>query len=161
LARVVTSSTNNTTSALNSLHWLPIQQRINFKLAILAHRALNNAGPQYLPSLLYPYTLSQLRSASSISSPNLVSTLLLPLVVFDMLALLSFLHHHRYTNSYTVYKSILKTQLTFSLVQAFLAPNNSIHAFLIQHNHVDFASSNYIIVRWPRNKILQHCSNYA
>jgi len=32
LARVVARSATNTTSALNSLHWLPIQQRINFKL---------------------------------------------------------------------------------------------------------------------------------
>jgi len=29
-------------------------------------------------------------------------------------------------------------KLTCSLVQAFLAPNNSIHALLIRHNHVDF-----------------------
>jgi len=47
LARVVTRLTTNTTSAFNSLHWLPIQQRINFKLATLVHRSLHNAGPQY------------------------------------------------------------------------------------------------------------------
>jgi len=65
LARVVTRSTNNTTSTLNSPHWHPIQQRIYFKLATLVHRSLHNAGPQYLSSLLHPYTLScQLRSAS-------------------------------------------------------------------------------------------------
>jgi len=65
LAQVVTHSTTNTTSALNSLHWLPIQQRINFKLATIVHRSLQNAGPQYLSSLLHPYTPScQLRYAS-------------------------------------------------------------------------------------------------
>jgi len=65
LARVVTRSTTKTTSALNSLHWLPIQQRINFKLATLIHRSLHNAGPQYLSSLLNHYTPSrQFRSAS-------------------------------------------------------------------------------------------------
>jgi len=52
-------------SALNSLHWLPIQQRINFNLATLVHRSLHNAGPQYLSSLLHPYTpFRQLRSES-------------------------------------------------------------------------------------------------
>jgi len=78
LARIVTRSTTNT-SALNSIHWLTIQQRINFKLATLVHRSLHNAGTQYLSSLLHPYTPSR----------QLRSTLLLPLVVFDMLALLS------------------------------------------------------------------------
>jgi len=33
LARVVTRSTTNSTSALNSLHWLPIRQLIDYKLA--------------------------------------------------------------------------------------------------------------------------------
>jgi len=88
LARVVTCSTTNTTSALNSLHWHPIQQRINFKLATLVPFT-----PQRWPSMLLIFTTSftpthQLHSASSISSPDLISTLLLPLVVFDMLALL-------------------------------------------------------------------------
>jgi len=64
--RVVTrSSTTNTASALNSLDWLPIQQRINFKLATLVHRSLHNAGPHCISSSLHPYTPSrQLRSAS-------------------------------------------------------------------------------------------------
>jgi len=53
LARVVTRSTTNTTSALNSLHWLLIQQRINFKLATVVHRSLHNAGPQYMSSSLH------------------------------------------------------------------------------------------------------------
>jgi len=63
LAQVVTRSTTNTTLALNSLHWLPIQQRINFKLATLVHRSLHNAGPQYMSSLLHTPS-RQIRSAS-------------------------------------------------------------------------------------------------
>jgi len=59
LAQVVTHSTTNTTSAVNSLHWLPIQKWINFKLATLVHRSLHNAGPQYLSSLLHPYAPSR------------------------------------------------------------------------------------------------------
>jgi len=48
LDRVVTRSTTKTTSALKSLHWLPIQQRTDFKLATLVHRSLHNAAPQYI-----------------------------------------------------------------------------------------------------------------
>jgi len=65
-----------------------------FELATLVHCSLHNAEPQYLSSVLHPYTpWCQLRSAFlhlpfSISSPNLVSSLLLTLLVFDMLALL-------------------------------------------------------------------------
>jgi len=70
-------------------HWLPIQKRIYFKLATLVHRSLHYAGPQYLSSLLLPYTPScQLCSVSLI----LVSTLLLSLVVFNMLILLFAVH---------------------------------------------------------------------
>jgi len=65
LARVVTRLTTKPTSALNSLHWLPIQQRINFKLAPFVYRSLHKVGPQYLLSLPHPYTSSrQLHSAS-------------------------------------------------------------------------------------------------
>jgi len=54
LARVITRSITNTTSALNSLHWLPIQQRINFTIANLIHRSFHHTGPQYVSSLLHP-----------------------------------------------------------------------------------------------------------
>jgi len=107
LARVVTRLTTNTTSALNSLHWLPIQQRINFKLATLVHRSLHNASPQYMSSLLHPHTPSrQLRSAS--------------------LNLLSQPH-----------------------INITLASRD------FRHNGPS------LLVRWPRDKILRHCSNYV
>jgi len=51
--------------ALNSLHWLLIRQRIDYKLATIVHLSLHNACPQYLSSLLHTYTPTrQLRSAS-------------------------------------------------------------------------------------------------
>jgi len=62
----------------NSFHWLPIQQRINFKLATLVHCSLYDAAPQYMSSLLPPYTTSrQLRSASLnlLSQPRINITL--------------------------------------------------------------------------------------
>jgi len=62
---VVTRLTTISTSALNSLHWLLIRQRIDYKLATIVHRSLHNACPQYLSSLLHAYTPKrQLRSAS-------------------------------------------------------------------------------------------------
>jgi len=56
-------------------------------------------------------------------------------------------HHLRSIDSYTVFKFNIK--LTFSLVQAFLAPNNYIHALLIRHSHVDFCVLKcYYVMLW-------------
>ena len=40
------------TPVLKSLHWLPIQYRINFKLCCITHRALSLEEPHYLNLLL-------------------------------------------------------------------------------------------------------------
>ena len=113
LARVVTRSATYSTSAFNSLHGLPIRQRIDYKLATLVHCSFHNACPQYLSSLLQTYTPTrQLRSASSIFSPYLASTLLSHLVVFDMLApLFGIPSPHLSSSDYTAFKSYLKTHL--------------------------------------------------
>jgi len=136
LALVVACSTPNTISTLNSLHWLPIQQRINFKLASLVHRSLHNAGPQYLSSLLHLYTPSrQLRSASlNLLSEPRINTALASRGFRH--AGPSFWNSSLILSSHTVFQSNLKTRLF--LVQASLAPPVSIHALLIRHNHVDF-----------------------
>jgi len=84
--RVFHSATNST-SALNSLHWLPIRQRIDYKLATIVHRSLHNACPQYLSYLLHTYTPTrQLHSTSLnlLSQPR--AKMLSPLVVFSILA---------------------------------------------------------------------------
>ena len=44
------------TQCLKELHWLPIRQRINYKILILTHKCLNGQGPQYLKELLIPHT---------------------------------------------------------------------------------------------------------
>ena len=66
LARVVTGDRFTHSSALlNSLHWLPIRQRISFKLATIAHRSVNCTAPDYLNTLITHYTPSrQLRSSN-------------------------------------------------------------------------------------------------
>ena len=40
---------------LHELHWLPVNFRIEFKLACLTYKAFNTSTPPYLQSLLTPY----------------------------------------------------------------------------------------------------------
>ena len=40
---------------LQELHWLPVCERIQFKLLILTWKSLNGIAPQYLSNLLVPY----------------------------------------------------------------------------------------------------------
>jgi hypothetical protein len=41
--------------ALHTLHWLPIHQRIKFKICLLTYKSLHNDAPPYLSNLLNPY----------------------------------------------------------------------------------------------------------
>ena len=54
VARIITrtSRSSHITPVLKSLHWLPVQCRINFKLCCITHRALSLEEPHYLNSLL-------------------------------------------------------------------------------------------------------------
>ena len=55
LARVVCNTTKfsfHTSTLLKSLHWLPISERINFKIASLTFKVLNYSKPSYLAELL-------------------------------------------------------------------------------------------------------------
>lgn len=74
LARVVTdNSLTPSKQLLSSLHWLPINQRIQFKILTTVYRSLNGTAPQYLNSLLTDYTPSRsLRSSNLnlLSAPN-------------------------------------------------------------------------------------------
>ena len=58
LARVVVPSVrrhDHITPTLKRLHWLPIRQRIIFKIASLTYKTLHNRKPSYLFQLLNPY----------------------------------------------------------------------------------------------------------
>jgi hypothetical protein len=67
LARVVVPSVKrhqHITPTLKMLHWLPIQQRIQFKIASLTFKTLLHHQPSYLLELLTPYVPTRnLRSA--------------------------------------------------------------------------------------------------
>ena len=53
------------TAALSELHWLPIAQRIEFKVLTLMHGAVHNGTPQYLSDRISTYTPARtLRSES-------------------------------------------------------------------------------------------------
>ena len=53
---------------LHSLHWLPISDRIDYKISSLTHSAICGTGPEYLSELVQIYTPSHpLRSSSDTS----------------------------------------------------------------------------------------------
>ena len=43
------------TDSLKDLHWLPIRQRITFKIILLTYQAYNKTVPKYLCELIIPY----------------------------------------------------------------------------------------------------------
>ena len=66
-ARLVCRSSrrDHITPLLRSLHWLPIQSRIDYKLASICFSYVSGSAPQYLSEVLHVYTPSrQLRSSA-------------------------------------------------------------------------------------------------
>ena len=56
---------HHSTLFLEKLHWLPISERIKYKVACLCFSAINGFGSAYLSELLHVYTPSRtLRSSS-------------------------------------------------------------------------------------------------
>ena len=63
----VTTTENVTRPVLRSLHWLPVSQRIEFKVAALTYKIRSTSRPAYLHSLLSNHiseSTATLRSAS-------------------------------------------------------------------------------------------------
>ena len=72
-ARLITGTRRreHISPVLFALYWLPICQRIKFKLLLLVYRCLHQLAPAYLSELITPYTPARsLRSADS----NLITT---------------------------------------------------------------------------------------
>ena len=67
LARVVCAAPYRcSASLLQSLHWLPVTYRINYKIATLTVKAQLHQQPTYLYDMLLPYKPTrQLRSSSA------------------------------------------------------------------------------------------------
>lgn len=67
-ARVLTNSRkmDHITPVLRSLHWLPVCQRIEFKILLLVYKSLKGLGPKYMSELLVGYEASRaLRSSGT------------------------------------------------------------------------------------------------
>jgi hypothetical protein len=59
-------TSDHITPALMHLHWLPIRQRIAFKIAVVTYKCLHNTAPIYLKDLLsYSEPIQSLRSSST------------------------------------------------------------------------------------------------
>lgn len=58
---------DHVTPALINLHWLPVKERIIFKILLIVFKALHGQAPLYISDMLKPYipSLSGLRSSSS------------------------------------------------------------------------------------------------
>ena len=54
----------SSTSLLAQLHWLPVKQRITYKIANLTHNIIHTKQPPYLLELLQPYSPSRLLRSS-------------------------------------------------------------------------------------------------
>ncbi len=65
-ARILTGTRigSHITPVLESLHWLPVRFRVDFKILMLAFKALHGLAPHYLTELLHLYT-PRLRSSQS------------------------------------------------------------------------------------------------
>jgi len=59
-------TSDHITPALFSLHWLPVKQRISYKICLLVYKCLNNQAPSYLTELFHP--VSNIPSRSSLRS---------------------------------------------------------------------------------------------
>jgi hypothetical protein len=59
-------TSDHITPALIELHWLPVKQRIIYKICLLVHKSLSNTAPPYLRELFVP--LSTIPSRSSLRS---------------------------------------------------------------------------------------------
>ncbi|XP_047193774.1 uncharacterized protein LOC118286550 [Scophthalmus maximus] len=71
-ARVLTRTRkrDHISPVLESLHWLPVKFRIEFKILLLTYKALNNQAPSYLTELLVSYYPN--RSLRSVNAGLLV-----------------------------------------------------------------------------------------
>ena len=62
---------DHATPFLKDLHWLPIKDRIHFKILLFVFKCLNNIGPSYLASMLSLYTSARTGLRSSKDSTRL------------------------------------------------------------------------------------------
>ena len=118
LARVVCRSSkfkSNSSNLLRELHWLPVHQRIKYKIALLTFKTLHFSKPSYLADLISYYRPSRsLRSANAqlLSVPDIRTSVgrrsfsyAAPVIWNDLP------HHIRSCSTLSTFCSRLKTHL--------------------------------------------------
>jgi hypothetical protein len=102
------------TPVLKDLHWLPVKQRIEYKILLITHKALHRLAPPYIMDLLVPYQPTRsLRSQDS----NLLTVQHARLQTYGARSFScaapklwnSLPNHMRQITSVTAYKAALKT----------------------------------------------------
>jgi len=72
---------DHVTSLLRDRHWLPVKQRVEYKLCMLVHRCLYGDAPSYLADLITPSAAATVRpglrsaASSSVAVPRTTSSL--------------------------------------------------------------------------------------
>ena len=56
---------DHVTPLLRTLHWLPVKQRVNFKITLFIFKCLNGSAPQYIAELIRPVTATKGRTLRS------------------------------------------------------------------------------------------------
>ena len=63
---------DHVTPLLKELHWLPVLQRVQYKLCVLVHRCLNSTAPRYMTDLTVSVGSTARRRLCSASSADLL-----------------------------------------------------------------------------------------
>ena len=117
-ARILTGTRKkeHLTPVLRELHWLPVNQRICFKILILTYKCISGQAPVYLCNLIKPYECERNTRSSSLSllhvpfSPSHFSqTCVFSNAAPRLWNQLPF--YIRKSSSLDIFKSVLKTHL--------------------------------------------------
>ena len=131
LARVVAQKPRycRITPVLIDLHWLPVRQQIDFKIATPAFKVLHYQQPSYLAEILPRYTPSRsLRSSGSTISAPLRKTSMVSLKSFSSVASSIWNKLPGYLSSVQtllVFRKHLKHHLFLQAYHGFIVPANS------------------------------------
>ena len=117
LARAVVPSckrSHHISPVLQQLHWLPVERRVDFKVALLTFKVLSNNEPSYLRDLIQPVAYSSRRSAGKnlLQRPFVKSEMGRRSFSFSAPTVWNSLPQHvRDSPSLTTFKKRLKTHL--------------------------------------------------
>ena len=119
-ARLITNTPryNHITPVLYSLHWLPVKERIKYKILIMSFKAIHGLAPNYICSLVtvqQPSSYSLRRNSELLIKPYSIKTLkTLGDRAFSVAApsiFNSLPKNIRYEDNFNKFKSLIKTYL--------------------------------------------------